>query len=520
MIDDINSAQNIVQMNLFNKFKQNNLFDDAIISFFLMCALSFLSYFTQKLYIKFMTQFSLRYIYELWNSLFSNSIKLVGTKYVGNKWVDVKLDYSIKFLGVIHRISKLQKNSNITHLKEITVGENRFRIGKSINSIFIPEQTRPFKFNKDIYGKLVINNDENEGNNKSYTKTTNFEITLFSTTLGYKGISDFIDECVKEYEEFIQTDVITQQYYFSIDKFDEDMDEIKYNEIIYKSGANFDNLFFENKKILLERLDFFLNNYSWYRKRGIPHRLGIMLHGTPGCGKTSIIKAIANLTGRHIISINLNKIKKKRDLEMIFYNPEINEKKIGLKDKIFVIEDIDCNGLDIIMDREKKYKNLNDNSKNDSENFCDVSQGENIYKNLNELKKMDMNKVNLQSNNDDDNINLANILEIMDGVQEMEGRLLIITTNYPNKLDSALIRPGRIDLKLELKKANSDVIESIFENSYKDISDDKTYSKGLENIKQIKDYSLSPAEINKEILNSPYDAINASLNLLNFSKNY
>ena len=144
MIDNIDSAKNIVQMNLFNKFKQNNLFDDAIISFFLMCALSFLSYFTQKLYIKFLTQFSLRYIYELWNSLFSNSIKLVGTKYVGNKWVDVKLDYSLKFLGIIHRISKLQKNSNITHLKRNYSRENRFRIGKSINSIFIPEQTRLF----------------------------------------------------------------------------------------------------------------------------------------------------------------------------------------------------------------------------------------------------------------------------------------------------------------------------------------------------------------------------------------
>ena len=41
------------------------------------------------------------------NGMFT--IKLVGTKYVGNKWVDVKLDYSLKFYAITHRISKLQK---------------------------------------------------------------------------------------------------------------------------------------------------------------------------------------------------------------------------------------------------------------------------------------------------------------------------------------------------------------------------------------------------------------------------
>jgi SpoVK/Ycf46/Vps4 family AAA+-type ATPase len=40
-------------------------------------------------------------------------------------------------------------------------------------------------------------------------------------------------------------------------------------------------------------------------------------------------------------------------------------------------------------------------------------------------------------------LTLANLLEVLDGVMEMEGRMLVITTNYPEKLDKALIRPGR-----------------------------------------------------------------------------
>ena len=80
MIDDISYANNIVHMNLFNKFKQNNLLNDAIISCILI-KLSILSFMTQN-YIMIYYNFSFRNIIETWNSLFYSSIKLVGTKYV------------------------------------------------------------------------------------------------------------------------------------------------------------------------------------------------------------------------------------------------------------------------------------------------------------------------------------------------------------------------------------------------------------------------------------------------------
>merc|ERR1712211_60304 len=46
-------------------------------------------------------------------------------------------------------------------------------------------------------------------------------------------------------------------------------------------------------------------------------------------------------------------------------------------------------------------------------------------------------------------LTLATLLEVLDGVMEMDGRMLIITTNYPERLDKALIRPGRIDMKVK-----------------------------------------------------------------------
>ena len=77
-----------------------------------------------------------------------------------------------------------------------------------------------------------------------------------------------------------------------------------YTEFQFESGKSFKNVFFPQKDTLIKRLDFFRDNKSWYKSRGIPYTLGLLLHGIPGCGKTSTIKAIANHTQRHIVSGN------------------------------------------------------------------------------------------------------------------------------------------------------------------------------------------------------------------------
>ena len=49
-------------------------------------------------------------------------------------------------------------------------------------------------------------------------------------------------------------------------------------------------------------------------------------------------------------------------------------------------------------------------------------------------------------------LTLAGILNALDGVIEIIGSVVIITTNHPEKLDAALIRPGRITMNIEMKK--------------------------------------------------------------------
>ena len=65
-----------------------------------------------------------------------------------------------------------------------------------------------------------------------------------------------------------------------------------------------------------------------------------------------------------------------------------------------------------------------------------------------------------------DPITLDDILNIWDGINETPGRILIMTSNHYDKLDPALIRPGRIDIKLEMSYLSKECVMKIFEHLY------------------------------------------------------
>ena len=128
-----------------------------------------------------------------------------------------------------------------------------------------------------------------------------------------------------------------------------------WNESIFTTTRSFDNLFFDNKTRLLNQIDFFLHNKEWYYKKGIPYTLGIGLSGEPGTGKTSIIKAIAKYTDRHIVNLSMKLFKTRGQLYKFFFENTYNRKNIDdsitFDKKIIVIEDIDCLG-DIVFTKK------------------------------------------------------------------------------------------------------------------------------------------------------------------------
>ncbi len=98
------------------------------------------------------------------------------------------------------------------------------------------------------------------------------------------------------------------------------------------------------------------------------------------------------------------------------------------------------------------------------------------------------NLINIIDKDKNDKLTLSFILNIIDGIRETPGRILIITSNNYYSLDPALIRPGRIDMTLEMKNASIDVIKEMYNHYYKDIlTDDMCLD--------MKDYVISHAKI-------------------------
>merc|ERR1712008_563825 len=93
-------------------------------------------------------------------------------------------------------------------------------------------------------------------------------------------------------------------------------------------------------------------------------------------------------------------------------------------------------------------------------------------------------------------IKLSDLLEAFDGVLEMKGRMMVMTTNHLEKLDPALIRPGRVDLSLEFKRCNKKAIGDFFETFF---------PRNTLDVKNVEDGVWTPAEVAQICINHQDD---------------
>ena len=370
---------------------------------------------------------------------------------------------------------------------------DREKTSRGTATNLIVSQTAPFKMNDDVFGYVNITK-ENEGNEKNPVKAEEFQITLYSETLNADELRAVLESWVTEYQSKLNKNNDKHLKFFlyspSGDVTDDYYDPTRhYSEFKFESGKTFSNVFYPEKTDIVQRLDFFTKNKAWYKQRGIPYTMGFLFYGDPGCGKTSTIKAIANHTQRHIVSVPLNKIKTAKELLNVFYNTNINYKDIPLEKRLYVLEDIDAADLkDTVGERSEKEKNK-DEEDNGSSNKEDSGVDLNFLGLLKNTAAFDK-KFGAQK------LTLASLLEVLDGVMEMEGRMLIITTNYPEKLDKALIRPGRIDMKVHFGPMNGENIIRMYKHFFETDSPASVSSSDLPDLK------WTPAEVTQVFLNN------------------
>jgi chaperone BCS1 len=163
----------------------------------------------------------------------------------------------------------------------------------------------------------------------------------------------------------------------------------------------------------LDDLRTFYGSRSWYVQRGIPYRRGYLLHGPPGNGKTTLVLAAAGELNLSVAVLSLS-------------NRLLSDDALrGLVDALppatlLLIEDVDC-----------------------------------VFK----AERMTTEQTG---------VTLSGLLNALDGVSSREGRVLFLTTNHPERLDPALVRPGRVDRKVELGHATPDQARRLFLWFYQD----------------------------------------------------
>ena len=316
----------------------------------------------------------------------------------------------------------------------------------------------------------------------------------------FSGIFFLVYTCLREtlanwvagYESGVKDKHLKYFVYAPDNRKPDDDAMLHYQEFKFESGKSFSNVFYPEKDDVVKRLDFFSKNKEWYKKRGIPYTMGFLFYGAPGCGKTSTIKAIANHTQRHIVSVPLNKIKTAKELLNVFYNVRMNYKDIPLNQRLYVLEDIDAADLkDVVGERGKTEKE--GEKKEENEDKDDSDSGIDI--NLLQLLKSSATAGPLDKWKSS-KLTLATLLEVLDGVMEMDGRMLIITTNYPERLDKALIRPGRIDMKVKFGLCTADNIVQMYQH-YFEAELPSSFDRS-----RLQDDVYSPAEVTQVFLNN------------------
>jgi chaperone BCS1 len=207
----------------------------------------------------------------------------------------------------------------------------------------------------------------------------------------------------------------------------------------------------EQKQKILDDIQEYMDSETqdFYAQHGIPYRRGYLFHGPPGVGKTSFALALAAKFSLDVYVLSLTD-KSLSDSFMLTLLTQLPSRALLL------LEDIDTAGL-----------NRNTRDAKAAFGRRKSGLGSKSGKDQDKLDEEEEELGNLAETSDDNGrVTLSGLLNAIDGVASPEGHILIMTTNKPDDLDDALVRAGRISVRVAFKNASRMQAKELFERMY------------------------------------------------------
>ncbi|CAN6225716.1 unnamed protein product [Urochloa humidicola] len=239
--------------------------------------------------------------------------------------------------------------------------------------------------------------------------------------------------------------------------------------------ATFDTLAMdpELKQSVISDLDRFLKRREYYRRIGKAWKRGYLLYGPPGTGKSSLVAAMANYLRFNLYDLDLSEVRGNPVLQRLL-NTMTNR-------AILVIEDIDC--CFTAASRE-----------------VGKDQAGEAVEDVSEEETMPDVWGTPQPQSQQHNITLSGLLNFIDGLWSTSGeeRIIVFTTNYKERLDPALLRPGRMDMHIYMGYCGWEAFKTLARNYFL-IDDHPTFPAIKELLSAV---DVTPAEVSEMLLRS------------------
>ena len=407
-------------------------------------------------------------LFKISNFFFETDIVYFWNRKITNVIIEPDNPLSEKILKYVYEKYK----SEVRTYKLINeTGKNKFHATKFKTSILKDKYTHNgstydimISLEKSVNDQSNNNNNRNNNNrnnNHNGTPPSDLVTIIVKSTATVKIIESYFNDIIFNINTSTHNKVSIYRTEISKRK---DFRNIMWKSSVVKLSKNMKNTIVSDSvnKHFYEDIDYFVQNEQFYLDRGLPYKRGYLLHGKPGCGKTSLVKAVANQYKLPIFIIDLNVIQD--NSELIHITNDISSHLMEDQKYLVVFEDID---------RSKIFRNWYD----------------------------------------DNNVTMDCFLNVLDGVDEYHGRITILTANDFTKINSkgdALIRPGRIDTIVELTECTIKQIVQILQ-FYFNQSDPINY-----NLDQ--SILISPAQLTQIIL--LIGDLDKVIRVLNTNKNF